>query len=59
MKKFFRNTTDSFNLDNKEDIRRDLMNYEYNEDNVYEDEYDDTYDSNTNVNDNYDGFVIK
>lgn len=46
-------------MNNKEDIRRDLMAYEYNEDDVYEDEYDDTYDSNTNVNDNYDGFVIK
>ena len=51
-----RDKTDTFDLDNKEGIRRDLMSYEYNEDDVYEDEYDDTYDSNTNVNDNYDGF---
>jgi hypothetical protein len=51
-------------LDKKDDVRRDLMTYEYNEDEVYEDEvyedeYDDTYDLNTNVNDNYDSFAIK
>ena len=40
-------------------MRRDYALYEYNEDDVYEDEYDDTYDSNIAANDNYDGFNIK
>lgn len=54
-----RNTTDAFNLDNKEDIDRDFYkNYDHimfarqgTEENPeeYEDEYDDTYDDKTDA----------
>ncbi|RNA20224.1 activating signal cointegrator 1 complex subunit 2 isoform X1 [Brachionus plicatilis] len=54
-----KNEIEKFDLDNKDDVCRDFVLYEYNEDDIYEDEYDDTYDSNITANDNYDGFNIK
>ncbi|CAF0807739.1 unnamed protein product [Brachionus calyciflorus] len=57
-----KNATDNFDLDNKDDIRRDYTAFSYEEhyeEDVYQDEYDDTYDSNINANDNYDVFAIK